>query len=135
MRSSDLGGVVEHVNGHFRAVAWARSFCHEIGAHSPAVAIANIGSLPLIVKLIAVVRHRLGIDGGLDTDWRHSDSEEAELWLRPIFPFLYEVLQRSGQRGWHMLCSNACIVLEDLVQVCFPVDPHATLVLPRCRLY
>jgi hypothetical protein len=120
LQPTSAGGIVEYVSGCFYVIEWARGFCHEIGAHSPAVAVANIGCVHLLNKVVATVKFRLGLNEEA-VEWCPTDSVEAELWLRPIFSFLHQLLNRSVQDCWSLFCTSACVVLEDLAQVCFTV--------------
>jgi hypothetical protein len=123
LKTTGSGGIVLLLNGYFYVEEWARGFFHEIGAHSPAVAVANIGSLPVLLKIATVVNSRFVNDVNCMNmpDWGRSDNAAAEVWFKPMYPFLRKLLDIAGQPGSQGLCKAACKLLEDLAQVPSPV--------------
>jgi hypothetical protein len=112
LKTTGSGGIVLLLHGYFYVEEWARGFFNEIGAHSPAVAVANIGCLPVLLKIVAVVNSRIVNDGNRIhmPDWGCSDNAAAAVWLKPMYPFLRKLLDMAGQPGSQGLGSNRCLV-------------------------
>lgn len=120
MQLTTAGGILRCSNSRFFVIQWAQGFIHELGAHSPAVAIANLGCVPLIMKCVSAVKFKLGMPvQGPSPQWDAKDNADAATWLRPLFPFLHKLLNLSGRNEWALLCANACRILEDIAEVCW----------------
>jgi hypothetical protein len=118
MLPAEEGGVVQSSGSSFHVFDWAKGFCYEIGAHSPAVALVNIGCVPGLLRWTAEVQSRLEASGGdAQSQWRSDDIEQAKVALKPIYPFLKTVHNAASQAEWQLICACAHQLVEDLVKV------------------